>query len=33
MDLQEIGWGMIDLSEDRDKWQALVTMVMNLQVP
>ena len=36
MDLQEVGWrGMdwIDLAEDRDMWQALVNMVMNLLVP
>jgi hypothetical protein len=36
MDLGEIGWGgmdWIDLAQDRDKWRALVSMVMNLQVP
>jgi hypothetical protein len=26
-----IDW--IDLSQDRDRWQALVNMVMNLHVP
>jgi hypothetical protein len=32
MDLREIGWdgmGWINLAEDRDKWRALVTMIMN----
>jgi hypothetical protein len=36
MDLQEVGCGFfdhIDLAQDRDKWQALVNVVMNLQVP
>jgi hypothetical protein len=36
MDLTEIGWdGMdwIDLAQDRDRWRALVTTVMNLRVP
>jgi hypothetical protein len=35
-DLREIGWdGMnwIDLTQDRDKWRALVNTVMNLRVP
>jgi hypothetical protein len=35
MDLREIGWGSIDwiqLSQCRDRWQALVYAVMNLQV-
>jgi hypothetical protein len=36
MDLQNVGYdGMdwIDLAQDRDIWQALVTVVINLQVP
>ena len=36
MDLQEVGWdGMewIDQTQDRDRWRALVTGVMNLRVP
>jgi hypothetical protein len=36
MDLKEKGWdGMdwIDLAQDRDRWRALVNMVMNLRVP
>jgi hypothetical protein len=35
MDLGEIGWGCVDwigLTQDRDKWRALVKAVMNLQV-
>ena len=36
MDLQEVGgvcedW--IELAQDRDRWQALVSTVMNLRVP
>ena len=36
IDLQEVGWGSmdwIDLAQDRDRWWALVNLVMNLQFP
>ena len=36
MGLQEVGCGYMDwigLSHDRDRWQALVGVVMKLQVP
>jgi len=35
MDLQEVGGGCgdwMDLAQDRDRWRALVSMVMNLRV-
>ena len=35
MDLQEAGCGgmdWIEVAQDRDRWQALVNVVMNLQV-
>jgi hypothetical protein len=33
--LMEIGWGSVDwiqLAQDRDRWQAVVSVVMNLRV-
>jgi len=36
MVLQEVGGGCgdgMELAQDRDRWRALVSMVMNLQVP
>jgi hypothetical protein len=36
MDLREVGWmgkDWINLSQDRDRWRALVNVVMNVQVP
>ena len=36
MDLQEVGrscWDWMELAEDRERWRALVSTVMNLGVP
>ena len=36
MDLQEVGCGYVDwigLDRDRDRWQTLMSAVMNLLVP
>jgi hypothetical protein len=33
MDLQEVGFGVMDWIEDTDRWLAVVNAVMNLRVP
>jgi hypothetical protein len=35
MDLREVGWSKIstDMAQDRDRWMALVNVVMNFQFP
>ena len=36
MELQEVGCGSMDwieLAQDRERWQALMNMIMNLWVP
>jgi hypothetical protein len=33
--VQEVGWGMdwMEMAQDRDRWRALVTILMSLRVP
>jgi hypothetical protein len=36
MDLGEVGWGDVDwigLTQDRNRWRALVNSILNLRVP
>jgi hypothetical protein len=36
MDLEDVGWddvAWIDIAQDKDRWRALVSAVMNLLVP
>jgi hypothetical protein len=36
MYLEEVGWGDVDwigLAQDRNRWRALVTSLLNLRVP
>jgi hypothetical protein len=36
MDLGEVGWGDLDwigLAQDRNRWRAIVNLVLNLRVP
>jgi hypothetical protein len=36
MDRKEVGWEVlewIDMAQDRDRWRAVVSAVMNLRVP
>ena len=36
VDVEEVGWGGMDLSalaQDRDRWGAVVSAVMNLRAP
>jgi len=34
MELQEVGWGLdwIDLAQNRNRWRAVMNVVMNLRV-